>query len=256
MLHCFDPIRTLSFWAILVRLTLAVICGGVIGAERETKRRPAGFRTHILICLGAAITTLTSQYLLLSLHLFTDVARLGAQVISGIGFIGAGTIIVTRDKRVKGLTTAAGLWAAAIIGLACGAGYVECAVFATLVVLVVELVLIRLEFKLTSKSTDLTLYIEYAHAVCMESVLALLRERRAADSAVGDAAADLRALSPREKQIFRLLADGKSVKAIAGELFISPKTVETHKYNLLTKLKAASVGDLVKIAIRHGLVKV
>lgn len=117
MLHCFDPIRTLSFWAILVRLTLAVICGGVIGAERETKRRPAGFRTHILICLGAAITTLTSQYLLLSLHLFTDVARLGAQVISGIGFIGAGTIIVTRDKRVKGLTTAAGLWAAAIIGL-------------------------------------------------------------------------------------------------------------------------------------------
>ena len=178
MLHCFDPIRTLSFWAILVRLTLAVVCGGVIGAERETKRRPAGFRTHILICLGAAITTLTSQYLLLSLHLFTDVARLGAQVISGIGFIGAGTIIVTRDKRVKGLTTAAGLWAAAIIGLVCGAGYVECAVFATLVVLMVELVLIRLEFKLTSKSTDLTLYIEYAHAVCMESVLALLRERR------------------------------------------------------------------------------
>ena len=150
MLHCFDPIRTLSFWAILVRLTLAVVCGGVIGAERETKRRPAGFRTHILICLGAAITTLTSQYLLLSLHLFTDVARLGAQVISGIGFIGAGTIIVTRDKRVKGLTTAAGLWAAAIIGLTCGAGYVECAVFATLVVLVVELVLIRLEFKLFS----------------------------------------------------------------------------------------------------------
>ena len=184
MLHCFDPIRTLSFWAILVRLTLAVVCGGVIGAERETKRRPAGFRTHILICLGAAITTLTSQYLLLSLHLFTDVARLGAQVISGIGFIGAGTIIVTRDKRVKGLTTAAGLWAAAIIGLVCGAGYVECAIFATAVVLlvevvlVVELVLIRLEFKLTSKSTDLTLYIEYAHAVCMESVLALLRERR------------------------------------------------------------------------------
>ena len=183
MLHCFDPIRTLSFWAILVRLTLAVVCGGVIGAERETKRRPAGFRTHILICLGAAITTLTSQYLLLSLHLFTDVARLGAQVISGIGFIGAGTIIVTRDKRVKGLTTAAGLWAAAIIGLVCGAGYVECAIFATAVVLlvevvlVVELVLIRLEFKLTSKSTDLTLYIEYAHAVCMESVLALLRER-------------------------------------------------------------------------------
>ena len=171
MLHCFDPIRDMTFWAILARLTLAVICGGLIGAEREIKRRPAGFRTHILICLGSAITTLTSQYLLFQ-HLFNDIARLGAQVISGIGFVGAGTIIVTRDKRVKGLTTAAGLWAAAIIGLVCGAGYAECAIFATAVVL-----LVRLETRLTSKSTDLTLYIEYAHAVCMESVLALLRER-------------------------------------------------------------------------------
>ena len=67
MLHCFDPIRDMTFWAILARLTLAVVCGGLIGAEREIKRRPAGFRTHILICRGAAITPLTSQYLLLGL---------------------------------------------------------------------------------------------------------------------------------------------------------------------------------------------
>ena len=139
MLHCFDPIRDMTFWAILARLTLAVVCGGLIGAEREIKRRPAGFRTHILICLGSAITTLTSQYLLFQ-HLFNDIARLGAQVISGIGFVGAGTIIVTRDKRVKGLTTAAGLWAAAILGLVCGAGYVECAIFATAVVLLVMVI--------------------------------------------------------------------------------------------------------------------
>ena len=178
MLHCFDPIRDMTFWAILRpsdagrRLRRA-------DRRRARDQAPACGLPHAHSHLPrSAITTLTSQYLLLSLHLFTDVARLGAQVISGIGFIGAGTIIVTRDKRVKGLTTAAGLWAAAIIGLACGAGYVECAAFATLVVLVVELVLIRLEFKLTSKNTDLTLYIEYAHAVCMESVLALLRERR------------------------------------------------------------------------------
>ena len=142
MLHCFDPIRDMTFWAILARLTLAVVCGGLIGAEREIKRRPAGFRTHILICLGSAITTLTSQYLLFQ-HLYNDIARLGAQVISGIGFVGAGTIIVTRDKRVKGLTTAAGLWAAAIIGLVCGAGYAECAIFATAVVLLVEVVFLR-----------------------------------------------------------------------------------------------------------------
>ena len=177
MLSCFDFIRDMDFLAVMCRLLLAMLCGGVIGIEREYKRRPAGFRTHILICLGASMTTLTSQYLFLTMHMFTDVGRLGAQVISGIGFVGAGTIIVTRDKRVKGLTTAAGLWAAAIIGLVCGAGYVECAIFATAVVLLVEVVLVRLETRLTSKSTDLTLYIEYAHAVCMESVLALLRER-------------------------------------------------------------------------------
>ena len=122
MLHCFDFVREMSFLGVTVRMVLAVLCGGLIGIEREYKRRPAGFRTHILICLGAAVTTLTSQYLYLTLELYTDVARLGAQVVAGIGFIGAGTIIVTNRQRVKGLTTAAGLWTSAIIGLVCGAG--------------------------------------------------------------------------------------------------------------------------------------
>ena len=124
MLHIFDFAREMNTLAVAFRLVLAVLCGGFIGIEREYKRRPAGFRTHILICLGAAMTTLTSQYMFLTMHLYTDVARLGAQVIAGIGFIGAGTIIVTKRQRVKGLTTAAGLWTAAIIGLVCGAGYV------------------------------------------------------------------------------------------------------------------------------------
>ena len=148
MLHCFDPIRDMTFWAILARLTLAVVCGGLIGAEREIKRRPAGFRTHILICLGSAITTLTSQYLLFQ-HLYNDIARLGAQVISGIGFVGAGTIIVTRDKRVKGLTTAAGLWAVSIIGTAIGAGFYTggtvCYAFILLAMNVLRLVDVRIQ---------------------------------------------------------------------------------------------------------------
>ena len=106
-------------------MVLAFLCGGLVGLEREYKRRPAGFRTHILICMGAAMTTLTSQYLYLEMNYQTDMARLGAQVVAGIGFIGAGTIIVTRRQRIKGLTTAAGLWATAIIGLALGAGFYE-----------------------------------------------------------------------------------------------------------------------------------
>ena len=106
MLSVFDGLREVTFLSVSTRMLLAVVCGGVIGIEREFKRRPAGFRTHILICLGAAMTTLTSQYLYLYMGQYTDMARLGAQVVAGIGFIGAGTIIVTRRQRVKGLTTA------------------------------------------------------------------------------------------------------------------------------------------------------
>ena len=177
MLEIFDFVRNMSFTAITLRLCFAVVCGGLIGVEREYRRRPAGFRTHILICLGAAMTTLTSQYLFLERGLFTDMARLGAQVIAGIGFIGAGTIIVTRKQRVKGLTTAAGLWTAAIIGLVCGAGYVECAVFATLMVLFAELVLIRIEYKFARKSSESNLYVEYTKAECIQEILKICREK-------------------------------------------------------------------------------
>lgn len=176
MLSCFDFLREFTMLSVAVRMTLAVLCGGVIGLEREFKRRPAGFRTHILICLGACITTLTSQFLVINMNLFTDVARLGAQVVAGIGFIGAGTIIVTKQQRVKGLTTAAGLWTAAIIGLVCGAGFVECAVFATLMVMVAELLLIKIEYRFQHKVNDLTLYIEYAHAVAIDGIIKVLRE--------------------------------------------------------------------------------
>lgn len=176
MLTCFDFVRDMDFIAVLTRLLLAVVCGGFIGIEREVKRRPAGFRTHILICLGAAVTTLTSQYLYLVLGLYTDVARLGAQVVAGIGFIGAGTIIVTNRRRVKGLTTAAGLWTSAIIGLVCGAGYVEGALFATLMVLLAELVLIKIEYRFARKLTDTNLYIEYYKADTIEIIVHNLRE--------------------------------------------------------------------------------
>ena len=138
MLHIFDFAREMNTLAVAFRLVLAVLCGGLIGIEREYKRRPAGFRTHILICLGAAMTTLTSQYMFLTMRLYTDVARLGAQVIAGIGFIGAGTIIVTKRQRVKGLTTAAGL-------------------------------------RFAGKINDVNLYVEYANAEVIENILRTIR---------------------------------------------------------------------------------
>ena len=178
MLECLGIIRELDFIAITLRLCLAVFCGGAIGLERSVKHRPAGFRTHILICLGAAMTTLTSQYMLITMHMFTDVARLGAQVIAGIGFIGAGTIIVTKSQSVKGLTTAAGLWTAAILGLVCGAGFAELAVFVTAMVLFAELVLAKMESKFARKVSDVNIYIEYSRAAAIEEVYAILREKK------------------------------------------------------------------------------
>jgi len=175
VLSFLDSLRNVTTAAVLVRMVLAMVCGGLIGIEREHKRRPAGFRTHILICLGAAITTLTSQYLALEMHYFTDMARLGAQVIAGIGFIGAGTIIITRRRRVKGLTTAAGLWTAAIVGLAVGAGYYEAAVYTTFLVLLAEIVFSRLEYRVMKNVRDICLFIEYIGNDSLDNTISLLR---------------------------------------------------------------------------------
>ena len=162
-------------WGAVLRMVLAVICGGVIGIERERKRRPAGFRTHILICLGASMTTLVSQYIYLELKLFTDLARLGAQVIAGIGFIGAGTIIVTKRRQVKGLTTAAGLWTSAIVGLAIGAGFFEAALITTVLILLAEVVLSRLEYFIMSTARDINLFIEYRANEALEKMTEYMR---------------------------------------------------------------------------------
>ena len=200
MLECFDFVRDVDLLSITVRMVLAAICGGSIGIEREYKRRPAGFRTHILICLGAAMTTLTSQYLYLNMGMYTDISRLGAQVIAGVGFIGAGTIIVTKHQRVKGLTTAAGLWTAAIIGLVCGSGYVECAIFATVMVLMAELVLIRFEYRYTLKADDVHLYIEYTEANVIENIVGIIRDKH---------------LNMKELEITRVSSDNDTVRYCA-----------------------------------------
>lgn len=177
MLPIFDGLRDVTLLSTTVRMLMAVLCGGVIGIEREYKRRPAGFRTHILICLGAAMMTLTSQYLSLVMHYNTDMARLGAQVVAGIGFIGAGTIIVTRHQRVKGLTTAAGLWTSAIVGLAVGAGFYEGALFTTALILLAETVFSKLEYRILRNTPEINLYMQYTDRVCLESVLKVLQEK-------------------------------------------------------------------------------
>lgn len=178
MLEFLNPLRDITTVSVLVRLFFAVICGGAIGIEREHKRRTAGFRTHILICLGAAMTTMISQFLLYNMHLYTDIGRLGAQVIAGIGFIGAGTIIVTKRRQVKGLTTAAGLWTCAIIGLAIGAGYFEAAVLSTIVILLAEIFFSRFEYWVLENAKNINIYVEYTGNENLDSVIRLLKSYR------------------------------------------------------------------------------
>ena len=91
MLPVFDGLRNITLASVAFRLILSTLCGGIVGMEREFKRRSAGFRTHILICLGAAMTTLTSEFWLVYMRYYLDAARLGAGVVAGMGFIGAGT---------------------------------------------------------------------------------------------------------------------------------------------------------------------
>ena len=174
MLSFLDSVRDLTTGAVVLRMLLAAAAGGAIGLEREFRRRPAGFRTHILICLGACITTMTSQYLLLEMHYYTDITRLGAQVVAGIGFVGAGAIVVTRSRQIKGLTTAAGLWVSAIIGLSLGAGFYEGGIYAMLLVLGAELILTRFEDRTLRNSSRLNLYVEYETRPQLDGVLMLL----------------------------------------------------------------------------------
>ena len=175
MLSILNEFRELGMMATAIRMGLAVLCGGLIGIEREYKRRPAGFRTHILICLGAAMTAMTGQFLALELQYPTDITRLGAQVVAGIGFIGAGTIIVTQHQRVKGLTTAAGLWASAIVGLAIGAGFFEGGILATGLILLAETIFSKLEYYVMRHTPEVNLYVQYTGKEALEEVMRLFQ---------------------------------------------------------------------------------
>jgi len=156
----FEMLSEYNAVSAIVRLTLAIVCGGIIGIDRGRKRRPAGFRTHMIVCLGATLTMLISQHLITSGYI-TDVSRLGAQVVSGIGFLGAGTIIVTGRQKIKGLTTAAGLWASACMGLAIGAGFYIGAVVGFLFMILAMTVFSKIESKLVLVARNMNIYVEY-----------------------------------------------------------------------------------------------
>lgn len=152
-------LREVTHLAIVLRIVIAVLCGGAIGLERGLKNRPAGMRTYMLVCVGSCLIMLTNQYIY-QVTQAGDPMRLGAQVVSGIGFLGAGTIIVTRHNQIKGLTTAAGLWSAAGVGLALGVGFYEAALIAGFAIFVVLTLLQRWDDRMHSKTRVVEIYVE------------------------------------------------------------------------------------------------
>lgn len=162
----------MSKYAIVFRLLVAIIAGGVIGYERENNRRPAGLRTHILVCVGACIISMLQISLVedslsailanpsLTSVLKVDMSRLGAQVITGVGFLGAGTIVHEKGL-VKGLTTAASIWVVACIGLVAGMGYYFLAFFSTFVVYLILECLKVAEYKYIDKNRKIKIQVFY-----------------------------------------------------------------------------------------------
>ena len=168
-------IREVTYLAIAVRILIAIFAGGLLGLERGMKNRPAGMRTYMLVCVGSCLIMVTNQYVF-QVFGTGDPVRLGAQVISGIGFLGAGTIVVTRRNQIKGLTTAAGLWAAAGIGLALGIGFYEAAVIGSVAIFTVITLLQRMDNNLHRKSKQMEAYIELSEQISLGDFLRTVRD--------------------------------------------------------------------------------
>lgn len=171
-----EHIRELNTVSIIIRIVLSVILGGSIGLERRLKNHPAGLRTYILVCMGACIVMMTNQYVYQTFDR-VDPVRMGAQVISGIGFLGAGTIIVTSKNQVRGLTTAAGLWTTACIGLALGIGLYEVAIFGGIIIFVVLNSLNEFDKIFKKRKKILELYIELDNKLTLSEFIRNLHSK-------------------------------------------------------------------------------
>ena len=216
--------RELNFASTLLRLTMAMLFGGLIGMERERKRRAAGFRTYMLVCIGAALAMLLGQYEELMINtnwsaalegfgVKADVARFGAQVVNGIGFLGAGTIIVTARQEVKGLTTAAGLWASACTGLAIGAGFYEGVILSFIMIALCIMVFPVLEELTVANGRNMNIYVEFER---LDDISAIVRHIKQREIVIADVDVDrekTRGVQQRPNAILTLRLPGRQSHA-------------------------------------------
>lgn len=239
LIPLFDPIRGVTMPALIVKILLSVFFGGLIGLERGHKHRAAGSRTYMIVCMGAALTMILSQYenFLITdiwqeisemMNKKVDVSRYSAKVISGIGFLGAGTIIVTGRQEIKGLTTAAGLWASACMGLAIGSGFYECAILGFLLILFTTIILEKVSSWVISHARNMDLYVEFEK---MENLGEIINTFKALDIQIFDV--DIQ----REKQ-----SNGVTVGTVISSR-LPKKETHSNVMSIISKFDFVTVVD-------------
>ena len=164
----------ISIGSIIVRLLLVIIFSGIIGIERASKRQEAGLRTFVLVCLGATIAMLTNQFIFEAFNT-GDVGRIAAQVVSGIGFLGAGSILITSRNQIKGLTTAACLWACACMGISIGVGFYTLALIGFILAIIILFFLAPIEKRFTKYSRTHRFHIELEARTDLKALVTYLR---------------------------------------------------------------------------------
>ena len=170
-----EYLRDINMHSIILRFMLAAFFSGIIGMSRGRKQYAAGLRTHLLVCIGAASVMMINQYI--GQNWGGDMGRMGALVVSGIGFLGAGTILVTSRKHVKGLTSAAGIWASACMGLAIGIGFYEAAVVMCLILFIILSALERFDEIYIKRSREISVYLEYDASEPLSMVIQGIKEQ-------------------------------------------------------------------------------
>ena len=174
-MELFAGLRTFSFGALALRLLGALVCGAMVGLDREMRNKKAGLKTHVLVCLGAALCMIVSECIILGRDgVTTDATRIAANVVTGVGFLCAASLITRGNGSLHGLTTAAGLWSTAVIGLACGTGWVEVGLLTAVIILFVFAVLGRVDSFIERISRGFDLYAELVSYEDVPQVLDLL----------------------------------------------------------------------------------
>ena len=167
----------INMWTVIIRIVIATFMGGIIGIERFKQGRAAGMRTHILVALGATLASMIGLFLSQEMGMANDPTRIASQVVSGIGFLGMGTILVKGRFQITGLTTAAGLWATAAIGLALGMGFYTGAIATFVCAVLTVTMMSKIEYQLAKRYNRFGIYVEIKSDEYVRTTINMLKEQ-------------------------------------------------------------------------------